>query len=289
MAEDQVIAMSGAQKFWRNYKKSKAALVCFSYLIVLIFMALAASVIVPDELVKMDPRGILYNPQISHLMGTDNLGRDVLGVIIYGARITLVVGLLAGFLTSVIGVGIGVMAGYFGGYIDDLLMRITDGFLMLPILPLILVVVAVFGSSVLNLIIVIGVLSWTGMARVIRAETLSLMSRDFIVAEKALGASGFRIILRHLLPNQMGIIPVYASISISSAIIMEAAVAFLGLAPLSNSWGFLLYVALSYWLRGAWWLVLFPGLMIFVTSLSFYMVGQGIDDAMNPQRRRTLL
>jgi len=289
MAEYQVIAVRRFNKFWRNYKKSQVALVCFYYVITIFFIAIFASIIAPAKMIALDPRKVLQPPQLNHLLGTDNIGRDLLGVIIHGARISLAVGLLAGILTSIIGVGVGVVAGYFGGYIDDLLMRITDGFLMLPALPLILVVVAVFGPSIRNLIIVIAVLSWTGMARVIRAETLSLMSRDFILAEKALGASSLRIILRHLLPNQMGIIPVYTSISISGAILTEAAVAFLGLAPISNSWGFVLFIAMSYWLRGAWWLVVFPGLMIFMTSLAFYMVGQGIDDAMNPQRRRTLL
>ncbi len=289
MSHSQPIALNVLKRFWRNYRLNKAAVICLYFTIALFFIAIFAPVLAPPKMVTLNPRTVLQPPQKSHILGTDNIGRDLLGVIIHGSRITLGVGIVAGFLTSLIGVGVGVLAGYFGGYLDELLMRITDGFLMLPTLPLILVVVAVFGSSVLNLIIVIGVLSWTSMARVIRAETLSLGSREFIVAEKALGASSARITLKHLLPNQMHIIPVYVAISISGAILTEAYVDFLGLAPLSNSWGFVLFVSLSYWLQGAWWLVVFPGLMIFLTSLAFYMIGQGIDDAMNPQRRRTLL
>ncbi len=289
MNQAQPVTQSGIKKFWRNYKQSKFAVICLIFTIALFFIAIFASVLAPADMVKLNTKNVIQPPQKSHIFGTDNLGRDLLGVIIHGSRITLAVGILAGFLSSIIGVGVGVIAGYFGGYIDELLMRITDGFLMLPGLPLILVVVAVFGSSIGNLIIVIGVLGWTGMARVVRAETMSLASREFIVAEKALGASNARVILRHLLPNQMSIIPVYTAIRISAAILTEAAIDFLGLAPLSNSWGFVLFVSMSYWIQGAWWLVVFPGLMIFLTSLAFYIVGQGIDDAMNPQRRRTFL
>ena len=216
-------------------------------------------------------------PSWTFPMGTDQLGRDVLSRIIYGARISMTVGIAATAMTMTIGVLIGLASGFFGGRTDLVLMRFTDVMLSLPVLLLAMAFVAVLKPSLLSVLLVIGAVTWTQVARVVRAETLTLVNRDFVVASDALGASSSRMIGRHVLPNVMPIVVVMAALGVSSTLLLEAALSFLGLGvpPPSPSWGRMIEEATIYF-RTAPWLATFPGLAIFYAVLGFNLFGYGV-------------
>ena len=220
------------------------------------------------------------------LLGTDHMGRDIFAQLVYGARISLVVGLLAAILSVVIGLIVGLVAGYLGGIIDEVLMRFTDALLVIPTLPLYIVLIAVIGPSLWNLILIIGMLGWMGFARQVRSVTLSLKERPFVEASRAAGASTSHIIFKHITPNVMTLVYVSLALSVPSAIISEAALSWLGLFdPSVMSWGKMLYYA--QWNQGTrlWWWVLPPGLCIAALSLSFILLGYALDEILNPRLR----
>jgi peptide/nickel transport system permease protein len=216
-------------------------------------------------------------PSWAFPMGTDELGRDVLSRIIYGARISLTVGVAAMAVTMTIGVAIGLVSGFFGGTVDFLLMRFTDVMLTLPGLLLAMAFVSVLKPSLLSILLVIGLVSWTGIARVVRAETLSMAGRDFVLAARALGASPTRLIALHVLPNVAPIIVVMAALGTSGTLLLDAALSFLGLGvpPPTPSWGRMIEEATMYF-RTAPWLAAFPGLAIFYAVLGFNLLGYGV-------------
>jgi peptide/nickel transport system permease protein len=207
-------------------------------------------------------------------------------LIVYGARSSLIIAFSAGAILSVLGTLTGILAGYFGGRVDGFIMRTADVFLTIPTLPLVILVVALMGPNLYNVMLIIGLTGWPVMARIVRADTLSLMKREFIEIERVMGASIRRILFVHLLPNQLNSILVYTSLSIPVVILTEAGLEFLGLTPLSISWGFMLNTSISYWISGAWWLSFFPGLAIFSTALAFYFVSEGLKEALNPKAKR---
>jgi peptide/nickel transport system permease protein len=215
-------------------------------------------------------------PSRAFPLGTDQLGRDVLSRIIFGARISLTVGVAAMFVTIIIGVTIGLLSGFFGGTIDFLLMRFTDVMLTLPALLLAMALVSVLRPSLLSILMVIGLVSWTGVARVVRAETLSLAQRDFVLAARALGAPPERLIIRHVFPNVMPIIVVMAVLGTSGTLLLDAGLSFLGLGvpPPTPSWGRMIEEATAYF-RTAPWLAVFPGIAIFYAVLGFNLLGYG--------------
>ncbi|MGH7907319.1 MAG: ABC transporter permease [Candidatus Binataceae bacterium] len=215
-------------------------------------------------------------PSLAFPLGTDELGRDVLSRILYGARISLTVGMAAVAMTLLIGVAIGLCSGFFGGVIDFLLMRFTDVMLTLPGLLLAMALVTVLRPSLVTILIVIGLVSWTQIARVVRAETLSLTQRDFVTAARALGAPSQRLILRHVLPNVLPIIIVMAALGTSATLLLDAGLSFLGLGvpPPTPSWGSMIQEATIYF-RTAPWLATFPGIAIFYAVLSFNLLGYG--------------
>lgn len=221
------------------------------------------------------------------ILGTDQLGRDIFTQLAYGTRISLLIGLLAAFLGVIIGLFVGVTAGYVGSIVDELLMRFTDMLLVLPGLPLLLVLIAVLGPSLWNLIILIGVLGWMGFARVVRSQTLSLKERPFVEAAKAVGARKFYIIVRHIIPNVMSLVYVTLALSVPSAIISEAALSYLGLFdPSVMSWGRMLHDSLAVEKSiEKWWWTLPPGFAIALLSMSFILIGYSIDDILNPKLR----
>jgi peptide/nickel transport system permease protein len=224
-------------------------------------------------------------PGGSFPLGTDYLGRDVLAGIIQGSRTSLLVGVTAAAMMMTIGIIFGALAGYHGGFVDDALMRLTEFFQVIPSFILAMVVVALFQPSLWTIIIAISVSTWTGTARILRAEFMSLRERDFVTASKAMGAKSVRIILREILPNALPPMVVNASLGVGVAILFEAGLSFLGLGdPNVMSWGYMIGSSRVY-IRQAWWTVTFPGIAIFVAVLSLSLVGDWLNDFLNPKNR----
>lgn len=215
-------------------------------------------------------------PSTSHLFGTDYVGRDVLSRTLLGGRVSIEVGISAGLLVVFIGGTVGVVTGYYGNILDIVVQRTVDIILAIPTIVFVLVLLSIFGSSLLVIILAVGALAWPSLARITRAETLSLKEREFIHAEVLAGASGAHIIFRHLIPNEISTFAVYSGLAISNAILVQAALAYLGFAGSSVSWGFDLFMAQQYIIRGSWWMMLFPGLALTLTSLGFYLMSEGL-------------
>jgi peptide/nickel transport system permease protein len=251
--------------------------------------ALLAPILAPRDPAEVRPSigEILLPPGPGHLLGTDDLGRDVLSRLLYGARISLSVGFLAVGISLLIGVILGAVAGYYGGWVDLLVMRLVEIVMMFPAFFFILMILAFLGPGIGNVMIVIGVFSWTGLCRLVRAEFLSLREREFVLAARGLGASGGRIIFRHILPNSLAPVFVYATLAVGGAILTEAGISFLGLGvqPPAPSWGNIITTG-RHFIDSAWWLTLFPGLAILVTVLSYNLLGQGLQDAFDPRLAR---
>ena len=267
----------------RRFKRNFPAKLGLTVLAALVLLAVLAPLIAPsdpDAIVSMATIG----PGLPHLFGTDEIGRDILSRCLFGARISLSVGLIAVVISIVIGTILGAVSGYLGGLVDSLVMRFVDIMLAFPSIFLILTIQAMFTPSITNVMIVIGLTSWMGVARLVRGEFLSLKERDFVEAARALGVSTPRIIFGHILPNTIGPISVAATLGVAGAILTESALSFLGLGvqPPLASWGSMLTDSQAY-MRDAWWLAFFPGVLILITVLSIYFVGEGLRDALDPR------
>lgn len=270
------------ETFWSRYRKHKAGVAGLIVVLFLTCVACLAPVIAPQDPFSLGDMA-LSEPSSLHLMGTDHVGRDILIAVIWGLRVSLLVGVCAALIAVVLGVCIGGPAGYFGAQIDNLLMRATDAFMVLPTFFLILIVVAVFGGSIWKLIAMIGVTNWPPVARLVRAEFLSLRERDFALAAKAVGAGHSMVMFRHILPNALPVIIPTISLRTAGAIITEASLSFLGVGdPNVVSLGQMLIHALQF-MRMAWWTAAFPGLTIFIIVLALNLVGDGLNDAFNPR------
>jgi peptide/nickel transport system permease protein len=242
-------------------------------------IAIFAPLLSPYDPSQINVHSLLMPPSGAHLLGTDSLGRDILSRMIYGARISLSIGLIAVGIATIIGLTLGSFAGFYGGLIDAVIMRFVDIMLCFPTFFLILAVVAILEPSIFNIMIIIGLTSWMGPARLIRGEILSLKEREFIQAERAIGASNFRIITRHLIPNAIGPVLVNATLGIAGAILLESGLSFLGLGvqPPASSWGNILIESKST-LGVAWWITVFPGVAILVTILGFNFIAEGLKE-----------
>lgn len=250
-------------------------------------LALFAPWIAPYDPSYIDLTGILQPPSLQHLMGTDDLGRDVFSRMVYGARISLLVGFVAVGIAVSIGVFFGALAGYYGGWVDKLVMRFVDVMLCFPSFFLILAVIAFLQPSIFNIMIVIGFTSWMGVARLVRAEFLKLRKQDFVLAAQTLGVSDNRIIWRYMLPNALTPVWVNVTLGIAAAILVESGLSFLGIGvqPPTASWGNILTDGKAN-IEIAWWLSLFPGLAILITVLGYNLLGEGLRDELDPRQKR---
>ncbi|MEE8168223.1 MAG: ABC transporter permease [Candidatus Hydrothermarchaeales archaeon] len=292
--------------YWDRTKRNKLAVfgLCFILLLVLIavigpFFTLDPNLVNFDEK-NLPPIGFSITQSVydqstgaftltetpgtwRHILGTDDKGRDMLAMLVSGARVSLQVGLIATGIAILIGTIIGVTSAYFGGIVDNALMRFTDIMMTFPFFLLLVLIVFLFGSNLTYIIIIIGLTGWTGTARLVRSEVLSLRTRDFILASKALGASDTRIIFRHLIPNVMSTLIVIATLSIPGVVLAEAALSFIGLGDVAvASWGRILNAGQDS-LDTLWWVAVEPGIMLFLTVLSFNFLGDGLRDAFDPR------
>jgi peptide/nickel transport system permease protein len=278
--------MQALKQFMRNPMGVTGAVML---LIVVLVAALAPWIAPydPQERVQVEPDDVLAPPDAQHLLGRDDAGKDVLSLLIYGARVSLIVGFTASFMSMVIGTTIGLIAGYHGGRVGNTLMRLVDFLMVIPDLPLMLVIIAVMGRGLLNIILVIGLLGWTYTARLVRSQVLSVKERQYVLRARAIGASNSRIILRHVFPQVLPLVIAQAVLDISVAILAESSLAFLGLGdPTLVSWGMMLNFAFERAVsRGAWWFLLPPGFAIVWVSLSLILIGNTLDQIVNPRLR----
>ncbi|HUW47890.1 MAG TPA: ABC transporter permease [Patescibacteria group bacterium] len=269
--------------FWWNYSRNKAAVLGLAVVIMLVLVAIAAPLITPYSPLSVGIFQRLQAPSIVNIMGTDDLGRDMLCRVVYGSRISLAIGLSVALASACAGLVVGALSGYFGGRIDDLIMRITDVFQTIPRFFLAILLVALWGRSTVVVIFALSVLSWPVTARIVRAQTLSLREMEFVTAARSIGESNSHIIFREIVPNLLSLVIVNTTLMIASAIVIEAGLSFLGLGdPSVTSWGRMLSEAQGF-LRDAWWMVVFPGVAISAAVLSFNLVGDGLNDAFNPK------
>lgn len=264
--------------------RNPLSLVGFIIIISVFILAMLAPFIAPYDPNEINVKAILLGPSIEYWMGTDGLGRDVLSRMLHGGRISLLVGLVAVGISTLIGIILGALAGYYRGWVDTVIMRLVDIMLSIPSFFLILAVIAFLTPSIINIMIVIGLTSWMGVTRLVRAEFLSLSEREFVLASRTLGAKDARLIFTHLLPNSLTPIIVSAVLGVAGAVLMESGLSFLGLgvqAP-QASWGNILTDGKEY-IQFAWWLSLFPGLAILITVLGYNLLGEGLRDALDPR------
>ncbi len=268
----------------KRFSKNRLAVVSAGIVLLLIAVAALASVISPYDPTAIDVHNVLSPPDRTHLLGTDELGRDLLSRMIYGSRVSLKVGFVAVGIAIMIGIVIGSFAGFYGGIVDAVLMRFVDIMLAFPTFFLILAVIAILEPNIFTIMAVIGVTGWMDVARLVRAEFLSLKERDFVDSARALGVSNKRLIFRHILPNALSPVFVAATFGVAGAILTESGLSFLGLGvqPPDPSWGNILTSGKDN-IEVAWWLSLYPGLAILVTVLSYNLIGEGLRDALDPR------
>lgn len=281
--------ISPTKLVFRRLKRNKLAMLSLIILSILIIMAAFAPLFTPYERDGIDFEAIKEAPSRDHILGTDELGRDVYTRLIYGGRVSLSVGIVAVAIELVIGVILGGIAGFYGGIVETIIMRITDIFMSFPFLIIAITVVSILGPSIYNVMLVIGLLGWTGIARIVRGQILTLREQEFMEATNALGLSDYRKIVRHLLPNIMASVIVWSTISIAGAILTESALSYLGLgvSPPTPTWGNMMQSAQKlYVLKKQWWLWIPPGIAIFVTVMSLNILGDGLRDALDPKLKR---
>lgn len=270
--------------FWKRFRRNKLAVAGGIIVAVLFFIAILAPLVSPYDPNDIDRKHILEPPGIRHPLGTDDLGRDVLSRMIWGSQISLSVGFVAVGISVVMGMIFGSLSGYYGGWMDRIIMRFIDIMLSVPTFFLILAVIAFIGSSIWNIMIIIGITSWMGVARLVRAEFLSLKEREYVLAARAVGASSMRIIFRHIMVNSLAPVLVSAVLGIAGAVLVESSLSFLGIGvqPPTPSWGNILTLGKDN-METAWWLSVFPGLAILITVLGYNLLGEGVRDALDPR------
>jgi peptide/nickel transport system permease protein len=274
---------SRLKAFWKSYKKNRLGVLAFWTMLVIVLLAFLAPFLAPYQPESIGVGKKLTSVSWEFFMGTDNLGRDVLSRVLMGARTSLFIGFSAAAASTLLGVLVGTLGGFFGGMVDNMLMRITELFQVIPRFFLALVTVALFGANIWNIIFALGILSWPVTARLVRSEFLSQRKRYFVDAARMQGASSWNLMFREILPNVSGVIVVNSTLMVAQAMLMEASLSYLGAGdPSTISWGMMLYQAQQF-LDRAWWMSLFPGLGIFLSVLALNLVGDGLNDVLNPR------
>ena len=274
--------------FWQRYRRNKSAVFGLGVILLVIIMAVTANFLYPFDPFRLAGKPLSGPGMNGFLLGSDSLGRDVAAGIVHGAKTSLLIGLIATLVAVLIGIVFGAFSGYYGGRLDDFLMRITEIFQTIPSFIFAILLVAIMKPSIVSIVIAIAVVSWPGVARLVRGEFLALKSREFVQACHTLGMSDLRIMLREILPNCMSPIIVIGSLMVATAILIESGLAFLGLGdPNIMSWGFQIGAGRTM-LRSAWWVCTFPGVAILITVLAINLVGEGLNDALNPRLRERI-
>jgi len=274
---------------WQIFLQRPLGILGGGMLLLAAIVAILAPTIAPYDPyahITIQPEEVMAPPGPGHLLGQDDAGRDVLSLLVYGARVSLTVGFAASLMSMFIGTTVGMVAGYFGGKIGNILMRITDGLMVIPNLPLMLVLIAVWGRGLWKIILVIGLLGWTYTARLVRSQVLSIKERPYVLRAKAIGASGLRIIVYHIFPQVVPLVLAEAVLDISASILAESSLSFLGLGdPMLVSWGSMLNFAFERGAisRGAWWYLLPPGLGIVWVTLGLIFLGNTLEEIINPR------
>ena len=277
--------MTNVLEFWRRFRSNRGAVVGFGVLLLIIMAAVIGPFVYPVDPFEMVGRPNQL-PSSRFLLGTDVSGRDILAGLLHGARVSLAIGLTASVAAMVIGLVVGGIAGYYGGWLDVALMRSVDFFLTIPSFVLAVVIVAIFQPTIVTIIAAIAIVSWPSVARLARAEFATQKVRDYVEACRAMGMKNREIMLRQILPNALPLIVVVSSLMVATAILTEAGLSFLGLGdPNIISWGYMIGVGRTV-LRSAWWVSAIPGVTILITVLAVNLVGEGLNEALNPRMRQ---
>jgi peptide/nickel transport system permease protein len=295
LAEDAIEGRNPWQLAWARLRRDRVAMICVAVIALIVLIALAAPLFVwltghgPNEEFQttgLSPDGLPRGPNSTFLFGTDDLGRDVMIRVIYGARISLLSGVLASTAAVTVGTLVGLIGGYFGGIVDTLLARLMDVVLSFPFLLFAIALVSIIGPGLWISIVVIAFFSWAAVGRVVRGQTLSLREREYVEAARSLGAGDMRIMFVDILPNLIAQVIVYLTLLIPAAVIFEATLSFLGLGvvPPTATWGEMLSDSLGYY-QVAWWFILFPGTALLITTLAFNLLGDSVRDAFDPRSK----
>jgi len=270
----------------RKFMKDKIALIGLFFIFLLIFLAIFADLIAPYSYKEINLDAISQAPSAEHIFGTDFFGRDMFSRVIYGTRISLLVGIVSQSVALVLGLTLGSISGYYTGWVDTIIMRIADVIFAFPSLLLIIAIMVSLGPGLQNVFLAIGLVGWVGIARIIRSQTLSIKEQEFVLAAKSLGASDRRVITKHIMPNAFPPLIVSFTMGMAGAIMSEATLSFLGLGaqPPTASWGGDISAGLQY-LRSAWWISFWPGVALALTVLAFNLFGDGLRDALDPSLR----
>jgi peptide/nickel transport system permease protein len=275
---------SGPAVFWRRLRRARFGTVGLALALLLVLVAVAGPWLAPLSPNRQDIRQLLQGPSPAHWLGTDDLGRDVLSRVLYGAQVSLLVGLLATGISLAIGVPAGLISGYAGGWVDTVVMRIMDALLAFPAIVLALGITAMLGPSLQNVMIAVGIVGVPNFARLIRGQVLALRRVEFVAAARTVGAGDLRIVVRHILPNTIAVAIIQASLGVATAILAEAGLSFLGLGvqPPTPSWGSMIKASTGY-LERAPWMAIGPGVAIFVAVLAYNLLGDAVRDALDPR------
>jgi peptide/nickel transport system permease protein len=276
--------VTNRSRFWMAFRRNRIAIIGLIIVVTLAILAVFAPLIAPYDPIAPHYTDRLQPPSAQFLFGTDELGRDLFSRLVYGARISLVIGFIAQGVAMFIGVTLGLLSAWYGGWIDDLIMRTTDVFFAIPGLMFLIVWVTIFEPGPFSIFLALGLIGWPGLARVMRGQVLTIRELEYVISARALGATDRQILVRHILPNAIAPMIVLAALGVAGAILSESTLSFLGLGvQIPNpSWGTMVQFGKNYLPTGQWWLAVIPGLTIMITVMGFNFLGDGLRDALDP-------